>query len=222
MYGVKKSSMPRRSAATIRPVEADSIHRSRLVQQVINKVMQPARSRSPSRSPTTPWRSSASAPAAPRLRCSRTRSRSSPRCSRSAPAASAAPPTRSRSRSPLAAPARSPSAGWSFARNRREKSMADRLANETSTRLAAGRRLEAQGRHLPHGAGEQGVRPLPLVVVADASNRAGGRRAARQGAEAALRRGPAEVCRARLASRGLRGSVVRSRRAGRRAPSWAG
>ena len=31
--------MPRRAAAQIRPVEPDSVHRSRLVQQVINKVM---------------------------------------------------------------------------------------------------------------------------------------------------------------------------------------
>ena len=31
--------MPRRSAASIRPVEPDATHRSRLVQQVINKVM---------------------------------------------------------------------------------------------------------------------------------------------------------------------------------------
>ena len=31
--------MPRRSAATIRPVEPDPVHRSKLVQQVINKVM---------------------------------------------------------------------------------------------------------------------------------------------------------------------------------------
>ena len=31
--------MPRRAPATIRPVEPDSVHRSRLVQQVINKVM---------------------------------------------------------------------------------------------------------------------------------------------------------------------------------------
>src|SRR3954464_11243200 len=31
--------MPRRAAAQIRPVEADPVHRSRLVQQVINKVM---------------------------------------------------------------------------------------------------------------------------------------------------------------------------------------
>ncbi|HMH48459.1 MAG TPA: 30S ribosomal protein S7 [Solirubrobacteraceae bacterium] len=31
--------MPRRAPAQIRPVEADAIHRSKLVQQVINKVM---------------------------------------------------------------------------------------------------------------------------------------------------------------------------------------
>src|SRR5258705_12796836 len=31
--------MPRRAAAQIRPVEPDSVHRSKLVQQVINKVM---------------------------------------------------------------------------------------------------------------------------------------------------------------------------------------
>jgi small subunit ribosomal protein S7 len=31
--------MPRRARAAIRPIEADSTHRSRLVQQVINKVM---------------------------------------------------------------------------------------------------------------------------------------------------------------------------------------
>ena len=31
--------MPRRAAAQIRPVEADPVHRSKLVQQIINKVM---------------------------------------------------------------------------------------------------------------------------------------------------------------------------------------
>jgi small subunit ribosomal protein S7 len=31
--------MPRRAAAQLRPIEPDAIHRSRLVQQVINKVM---------------------------------------------------------------------------------------------------------------------------------------------------------------------------------------
>jgi small subunit ribosomal protein S7 len=38
-YGVKAKLMPRRSAATIRPVEPDPLHRSKLVQQVINRVM---------------------------------------------------------------------------------------------------------------------------------------------------------------------------------------
>ena len=32
--------MPRRARAAIRPIDADSVHRSRMVQQVINKVMQ--------------------------------------------------------------------------------------------------------------------------------------------------------------------------------------
>jgi small subunit ribosomal protein S7 len=31
--------MPRRAAATIRPIEPDPVHRSKLVQQVVNKVM---------------------------------------------------------------------------------------------------------------------------------------------------------------------------------------
>ena len=31
--------MPRRAAAQVRPVEPDPVHRNRLVQQVINKVM---------------------------------------------------------------------------------------------------------------------------------------------------------------------------------------
>ena len=31
--------MPRRAAAQVRPIEPDSVHRSRIVQQVINKVM---------------------------------------------------------------------------------------------------------------------------------------------------------------------------------------
>ena len=31
--------MPRRAAASIRPIEPDPVHRSKLVQQIINKVM---------------------------------------------------------------------------------------------------------------------------------------------------------------------------------------
>ena len=51
-----------------------------------------------------------------------------------------------------------------FARQRREKTMAQRLANELLDRSQAGRRVQAQGRHLPHGAGQQGLRALPLVA----------------------------------------------------------
>ena len=51
-----------------------------------------------------------------------------------------------------------------FSRNRREKQMSARLGGRAARRaVAAGRRLQAQGRHLPHGAGKQGVRALPLV-----------------------------------------------------------
>ena len=52
-----------------------------------------------------------------------------------------------------------------FARNRREYSMADRLAERDPRRdPAAGQGLEAEGRHLPHGPGQQGLRALPLVA----------------------------------------------------------
>ena len=53
----------------------------------------------------------------------------------------------------------------SFARDRREKVMAERLAAEMTRRARRpGRRLQEEGRHLPHGAGQQGVRALPLVI----------------------------------------------------------
>ena len=39
----------------------------------------------------------------------------------------------------------------------------------SSTHQAAGQRLEAQGRHLPDGPGQQGVRALPLVAALAAS-----------------------------------------------------
>src|SRR3954452_4282305 len=41
--------MPRRSAATIRQIEPDPVHRSRLVQQVINKVMLDGKKSTPER-----------------------------------------------------------------------------------------------------------------------------------------------------------------------------
>ena len=51
-----------------------------------------------------------------------------------------------------------------YARERREKGMADKLAGEILDALEpAGRRVQAQGRHVPDGAGQQGLRALPLV-----------------------------------------------------------
>ena len=124
--------MPRRAAAQIRPVEADPIHRSKLVQQVINKVMLDGK------------KSTAERIVYDALAMLAERSDKDPRGdargldqgaharrSRSARAASAAPPTRCPSRSPRGARARSPCAGWSSSpAQRREKTMAQRLANE--------------------------------------------------------------------------------------------
>ena len=51
-----------------------------------------------------------------------------------------------------------------FARDRREKHMADKLAGEILDALEQqGERVQAQGRHVPDGAGQQGLRALPLV-----------------------------------------------------------
>ena len=51
-----------------------------------------------------------------------------------------------------------------YARERREKGMSDKLANEIMDALEpAGRGVQAQGRRLPDGAGQQGLRALPLV-----------------------------------------------------------
>ena len=53
----------------------------------------------------------------------------------------------------------------SFARERREKVMSERLAAEMlDAHRRPGRRLQEEGRHLPHGAGQQGLRPLSLVI----------------------------------------------------------
>ena len=51
-----------------------------------------------------------------------------------------------------------------FSRERREKGM-DGQARRRDPRRAqpAGRRVQAEGRHVPDGAGQQGLRPLPLV-----------------------------------------------------------
>ncbi len=52
-----------------------------------------------------------------------------------------------------------------YSRDRREKSMQEKLAGEILDALnEPGRRVEAQGRHVPDGPGEQGVRALPVVT----------------------------------------------------------
>ena len=123
--------MPRRAAATIRPIEPDPVHRSKLVSQVINKVMLDGKKSTAEKIVYDALEIIAERPARTRSSSSRRPSRRSPRSSRSAPAASAAPPTRCPSRSRPVAPARSP-IRWlvEFARNRRERTMAQRLANE--------------------------------------------------------------------------------------------
>ena len=51
-----------------------------------------------------------------------------------------------------------------YARERREKGMEAKLAGELAGRdRPAGRRVQAQGRHVSDGAGEQGVRALQVV-----------------------------------------------------------
>ena len=60
-----------------------------------------------------------------------------------------------------------------FARERREKHMDEKLAGEILDALEpAGRRLQAQGRPLPNGAGQQGLRALPLVTMAAEATKA--------------------------------------------------
>ena len=66
---------------------------------------------------------------------------------------------------PRAAPAPSPSAGSSTSPATATRSRCPTASPARSwTPLPAGRRLQAQGRHLPHGAGQQSLRPLPLVA----------------------------------------------------------
>ena len=160
--------MPRRAAAQIRPVEPDPIHRSKLVQQVINKVMLDGK------------KSTAERIVYDALALIGERSDKDPLETLEASIRTLTPTLEVRSRRvggatyqvPVEVPARRArtlAVRWlvEFARQRREKTMAQRLANELlDAHLPAGRRLQAQGRHLPHGAGEQGVRALPLVDAA--------------------------------------------------------
>jgi small GTP-binding protein len=60
-----------------------------------------------------------------------------------------------------------------FARQRREKGMPDKLAGEILDALnEQGGRVQAQGRHVPDGAGQQGLRALQVVRVMAATKTA--------------------------------------------------
>src|SRR4051795_3759967 len=198
--------MPRRNQATIRLLEPDSIYRSRIVQQVINKVM------------TDGKKSVAEKITYDALAVVGERSGNNPVEELEGAVKQLTPVLEVRSRRvggatyqvPVEVPARRArtlAVRWlvEFARNRREKSMAQRLphrpppphaphargplagrvrpqparevdgaaARERAARRAvpAGRRVQAQGRHLPHGAGQQGLRALPLVAEAVSGRR---------------------------------------------------
>jgi len=123
--------MPRRAAAQIRPIEPDAIHRSRLVQQVINKVMLDGK------------KSTAETIVYDALAILSERTGKDPVEALEISIKSLTPVLEVRSRRvggatyqvPVEVPARRArtlAVRWlvEFARNRREKSMAQRLANE--------------------------------------------------------------------------------------------
>ena len=123
--------MPRRAAAQLRPIEPDSLHRSRLVQQVINKVMLDGK------------KSTAEAIVYDALAVLSERSGKDPVESLETSIKALTPVLEVRSRRvggatyqvPVEVPARRAktlAVRWlvEFARQRREKTMAQRLANE--------------------------------------------------------------------------------------------
>jgi small subunit ribosomal protein S7 len=125
--------MPRRAAAQVRPVEADAIHRSKLVQQVINKVMLDGK------------KSTAERIVYEALELLRERGEQDPVESLENSVKVLTPTLEVRSRRvggatyqvPVEVPsrrARTLAVRWlvEFARQRREKTMAQRLANELS------------------------------------------------------------------------------------------
>jgi small subunit ribosomal protein S7 len=129
--------MPRRAAAQIRPIEADPIHRSKIVQQVINKVMLDGK------------KSVAERIVYDALALIGERSENDPIETLEGAIKSLTPTLEVRSRRvggatyqvPVEVPsrrARTLAVRWlvEFARQRREKTMAQRLANELTDALA--------------------------------------------------------------------------------------
>ena len=148
--------MPRRAAAAIRPVDADPMYGSKLVQQLINKVMVDGK------------KSLAEQIVYDALDTLAKRTNQDPVPALEESIKVLTPTLEVRSRRvggatyqvPVEVPqrrARTLAVRWlvEFARARREKSMSERLAGELGGRpVPAGRGLQAEGRHLPHGAGK--------------------------------------------------------------------
>jgi len=158
--------MPRRAAAQIRPIEPDPVYRSRLVQQVINKVMLDGK------------KSTAERIVYDALAIIGERTGKDPVEALEQSIKALTPVLEVRSRRvggatyqvPVEVPqrrARTLAVRWlvEFARQRREKTMAPSRQRAARRPAAAGRGLQAQGRHLPDGAGQQGLRALPLVAA---------------------------------------------------------
>ena len=156
--------MPRRAAAQIRPVEPDAVHRSKLVAQVINKVMLDGK------------KSTAERIVYDALALLAERSDKDPVETLEASIRTLTPALEVRSRRvggatyqvpvevPRRARARSRCAGsWSSRASAARRRWRSASQTNSGRPLPAGRRLQAQGRHLPHGAGQQGLRALPLV-----------------------------------------------------------
>ena len=158
--------MPRRSAAQIRPVEPDARHRNRLVQQLINKVMSDGK------------KSLAERIVYDSLAIVGERNGEDPVETLEAAIKQLTPVLEVRSRRvggatyqvPVEVPARRArtlAVRWlvDFARSP-PRVLDGRAPRQRDPRRepAAGQRLEAEGRHLPHGPGQQGLRALPLVA----------------------------------------------------------
>jgi small subunit ribosomal protein S7 len=152
--------MPRRAAATKRAIDADPVHRSKLVQQVINRVMLDGK------------KSTAERIVYDALAILSERTGRDPVEALETSIKALTPVLEVKSRRvggatyqvPVEVPAtraRTLAVRWlvSFAA-RPPREVDGAAARQRAARRAepAGRRAQAQGRHLPHGAGEQGVR----------------------------------------------------------------
>mgnify|MGYP003694228797 CR=1 FL=1 len=159
--------MPRRGEVQARPIEPDPIYNSPLVTQVINKVM------------TAGKKSTAEQIVYGALERIGEKTGKPPVEVLEQAVKTVTPVLEVKSRRvgganyqvPVEVPqrrARTLAVRWlvDFARGRREKGMIDKLSERGPGRpQPAGRGFQAQGRRLPHGAGQQGLRPLQVVAA---------------------------------------------------------